>query len=302
MQQRERFEMDEAVADDRLMENEAFFAATQRLSSAECDMVEANTALVWHIVSRMAERFPSHHDRNDLVQAGMIGLIEASRRFDESRGFSFSTFAGRRIQGAVLDVLRADDWAPRSVRDFERSLNDAESILATRLGRRPTDAELQRVLEVDQERLRAARADMDRATLDSLERRLDAPTDRGQTPTQIGDASRTPAPDEQVEHVETLEFLRKGVDLLPERHRLIVVGHFFEGKTMTELGEFLGVTQSRASQLKNEALTLLREGFKSARDGDDVPETLTRHQKSYVESFREASRPATPAFARQHAV
>lgn len=250
--------------------------------------VEENMPLVQHIVARMTRSFPSTCSRDDLVQAGALGLIEAARRFEPDRGVTFSTYAGRRIEGAVLDALRSVDWASRSVRRDERQLRTTSAQLVAALGRHPTECELSETMAIDPQRLRDLRADLARARLDSLTRGPglgDEATGRAELDVVA------PVDDRRsLEHRELLGYLRDAVRLLPERHRLIIVGYFLEGRSMTELGAFLGVTQSRASQLKTEALTMMRDGLTSAIDETCPPGSFRgRRQVAYNEALKTAS-------------
>lgn len=270
-----------------------------RLTPEQQAIVERNIALVHHIVTRMTQNFPSADQRDDLVQAGLVGLIEATQRFDPDRGFSFSTFAGRRIEGAVLDLLRRADWAPRSVRRNERQLLDAEGQLTASLGRRPSAGEVGDALGTDEGHVHSLRADVAQARVASLFSRGRA----GDDDSMIGDldipaGSATPEP-EDLEHKEMLGYLRDGISLLPERHRTVIIGHFLEGQSMTELGELLGVTQSRASQLKSEALTMLKGGLEASLVEDEPGEPTSARQSAYNDavasqsSWRERLGPTT---------
>jgi len=261
--------------------------STESLSEEERATVEQNLALVHHIVARLTQRFPASRSRDDLVQVGALGLIEAVRRFDPSRQVGFSTFAGRRIEGAVLDALRSDDWASRSVRRGERNMLAAGDKLRAVLGRRPTDLELSQSMRVEIQQVRALRADLARARVESLDRRVH-PTER-RTAIERLDGPSQETGDELLEQREILGYLRDAVRLLPERHRLVIIGHFIEGRTMTELGDLLGVTQSRASQLKGEALTMMRDGMSAVMgDHEPVGEPLGR-QRQYREALVAAS-------------
>ena len=234
----------------------------RNLTVDQARLVEENLPLVQHIVSRMTQRFPATYSRDDLVQAGALGLIEAVARFDPDRGFSFSTFAGKRIEGAVLDALRSADWAARSVRRNERRLRSVGEALTADLGREPTDRELSTSMKIGLTELWDLQADLARTRLETLHRR-NAPTPDGGERADVDIPSDDSA---QLEERELLGYLRDAVDQLPERQRVVIVGHFLEGRTMTELGELLGVTQSRASQLKREALTTMRAGLAAALD------------------------------------
>lgn len=251
-------------------------------------MVEKNIALVHHIVSRMTENFPAAVQRDDMVQAGLVGLIEATQRFDADRGFSFSTFAGRRIEGAVLDLLRRADWAPRSVRRNERQLHEMEAGMTAQLGRRPTAEELGDALGTGADHVHNLRADVAKARLNPLVVR--AKGDDNDNDVSDLDLAATDIPDTlDLEHQELMGYLRDGIDLLPERHRVVIVGHFLEGKSMTDLGELLGVTQSRASQLKSEALGMLKTGIDVNLDGVQPRRTPTARQASFNEALGDAS-------------
>ena len=258
------------------------------LTPREREMVEQNIALVHHIVSRMTENFPAAVQRDDMVQAGLVGLIEATQRFDADRGFSFSTFAGRRIEGAVLDLLRRADWAPRSVRRNERQLHEIEAGMTAQLGRRPTAEELGDAMGTGSEHVHNLRADVAKARLNPLVVRAKGDDyDNEVADLDLVDPE-TPGTLE-LEHQELMGYLRDGIGLLPERHRIVVVGHFLEGKSMTDLGELLGVTQSRASQLKSEALAMLKAGIDVNLDGVEPKRSPTARQATFNEALSGAS-------------
>lgn len=258
------------------------------LTLEQRDMVEKNIALVHHIVSRMTENFPAAVQRDDMVQAGLVGLIEATQRFDADRGFSFSTFAGRRIEGAVLDLLRRADWAPRSVRRNERQLHEMEAGMTAQLGRRPTAMELGDAMGTGADHVHNLRADVAKARINPLVVR--AKGDDNDSDVTDLDLVATDIPDTlDLEHQELMGYLRDGIALLPERHRIVIVGHFLEGQSMTELGELLGVTQSRASQLKSEALGMLKSGIDVNLDGTEPKRAPTARQASFNEALSGAS-------------
>lgn len=217
-------------------------SASNALSADEQQMVVDNLGLVHHIVTRVMHRFPSDYARDDLVQVGTLGLIEAVGRFDPDRGVRFSSYAGRRIEGAITDHLRSTDWAPRSVRSQQRRLASAEASGAS------TEEDLSRISGLDVETIRRTRADIRRANLDSFEHR------------QAGgvDVVGSDAVDANLLQREQMSELREALSRLTPRHRLLVESHFLDGRSLTEIGEALGVTQSRASQLKSEALAELR--------------------------------------------
>src|SRR3954465_13246715 len=122
---------------------------TQELSK----LIELHLPLVKHIVFQVAVHFPRHVDRDELARAGAVGLVEAARRYDESRGVPFDRFAAQRIRGAILDAVRAADWAPRSVRTLARRLEGVEQRLATELGRVPSSVEMAEALGMTRDEL-----------------------------------------------------------------------------------------------------------------------------------------------------
>lgn len=215
---------------------------TGGLDRDEKQAVMDNLGLVHHIVTRVMHRFPSSYTRDDLVQVGTLGLIEAVRRFDPERGVRFSSFAGRRIEGAITDHLRSTDWAPRSVRSQQRRLASAEATGAR------SDEDISRISGLDIESVRRTRDDVRRARIDSFEYR------------QAGgvDVAGPNTVDESLLHREQLSELRQALAQLTSRHRMLVESHFLDGRSLTEIGQSMGVTQSRASQLKSEALAELR--------------------------------------------
>ncbi|MEM9656033.1 MAG: sigma-70 family RNA polymerase sigma factor [Actinomycetota bacterium] len=251
-------------------------------------MVLANVPLVEHIVNRVAINLPASHSRDDLVQTGIMGLITATIRFDPENGSAFSTFAGRRIEGAIIDMLRSADWAPRSVRAMERRLNRAEE---TNSGLHAAPAEaLSRELGCEPEQIHQLRKDITKARLDSLDRPVGA--EDGSVPLSSTVIDSRNGTEEVLDHQELVGYLRDGVALLPERHRMVVIGYYFEGRSITDLGSLLGVSQSRASQIKDEALKLLRTGLDEVyRDPVVEPAPgLTNRQQVFADAVA-GSRP-----------
>ncbi len=145
---------------------------TQGADSMDADlaeMIEDNLPLVKHIVFQVAVHFPRHVDRDELARAGALGLVEAARRYDEDRGVPFERFAAQRIRGAILDAVRAADWAPRSVRNLARKLEGAEQRLATELGRVPNKEEMSEALGMSQTELNRLQDRMFRSVVLALE-------------------------------------------------------------------------------------------------------------------------------------
>ena len=197
----------------------------------DAKVIEEHLPLVRHIVFQVAVHFPRHVDREELARAGALGLVEAARRYDESRGVPFDRFAAQRIRGAILDAVRAADWAPRSVRNLARKLGAVEQRLATELGRVPNCAEMAEALGMTRDELSRLQDRMFRSVVLALEHEVTEDTDEDLT---LVDVLCDRSPLEPLEELETRElhaYLRDAVDLLPERHRLVIVGYFLEGRT-----------------------------------------------------------------------
>jgi RNA polymerase sigma factor for flagellar operon FliA len=209
------------------------------------------------VVSEVAHRVPSHVSRNDLVSAGMLGLAQAARSYDPERGIAFDRFASTRIRGALLDELRGRDWASRSVRARARGLQAANDELMNKLGRTPTLEEVAQMLDVSTETVHKLVDDVHRATVlnyDSLVLEGDA---------ESFIAGDDAGPEEAILDREKKAYLIDAVHALPERLQRVVTGYFFEERSMQSLADELGVSESRISQLRAEALLLLKDGINS---------------------------------------
>ncbi len=257
-------------------------------------LIEEHLPLVKHIVFQVAVHFPRHVDRDELARAGALGLVEAARRYDESRGVPFDRFAAQRIRGAILDAVRAADWAPRSVRTLARRLESVEQRLATELGRIPSSPEMASALGMTDQELARLRDRLFRSVVLALEHEVN---DAGDEDLTLVDVLRDRSTVEPLEELETRElhaYLRDAVHLLPERHRLVIVGYFLENRTSQELARFLGVTESRVSQLRSEALTMLKDGIEAQYAGPVAPPEasigrVARRKASYASAIAEAS-------------
>lgn len=218
-------------------------------------LVQEHMPLVHHVVSDVLARVPRHVPRDELVSAALLGLVQAARSFDPDRGVTFDRYARRRMRGALLDDLRSRDWASRGVRAQARRMRSATEELTVSLGRVPTNGEAAAHLGV-------SRTDVDRLT-DDVHRatvlNYDAVFREAEDTLVAAEAD----PGSVILERERRAYLLDAVKALPERLRLVVVGCFFEERPMLELAQELGVTESRVSQMKSEALALLREGMES---------------------------------------
>ncbi|HKC29365.1 MAG TPA: sigma-70 family RNA polymerase sigma factor [Jatrophihabitans sp.] len=237
------------------------------------ELIRAHLPLVRHLVNELVQRIPTHVNRDDLVSAGMVALVTSARGFDGSRGVPFGRFASIRIRGALTDELRTMDWASRAVRSRAREAESVRTILANRLGRSADRQEVAAEMGVRVDELDAIDADVHRAALLSLQ---------SLTPDETAD--RLPSTIDGPEHLlvrrEQLGMLRDAIDELPERLRTVVEEYFFAQRKMADIADDLGVTESRVSQMRSEALTLLRAGLRVASDDENAPSKLSRGQSA----------------------
>jgi RNA polymerase sigma factor for flagellar operon FliA len=201
--------------------------------------------LVKYVAGRLRTRMPDSVDPDDLVSDGVLGLMDAIERFEPARGLSFQTFAVPRIRGAIIDGMRSMDFVPRSVRDKLRAVQRAQVLLEERLGRVPEDAEVAREVGIPVQQLRdlSRQANSNHASLDDFD---------------LADELSSAA-DHQVEQGDVNASLMRVVDQLAERDQVIIALYYFEGLTLAEIGQVLGVTESRVSQVHRRATTTLRE-------------------------------------------
>jgi RNA polymerase sigma factor for flagellar operon FliA len=242
---------------------------TQPHSTPDADhLVTSHMALVGHLVRESLSRLPGHVSRDDLTSAGLAALVQAARSYDEGRGVPFTRYAATRIRGAIIDELRGVDWASRSVRRRARELDETRARLASELGRPATDNELAAATGMSVEEIANNAEDVSRASVMSLQ-------GFGETPIDEVLPTRAPSPEERVEHNERVGYLVDAVALLPDRLRVVIEGYFFAERPMAEIAEELGVSESRISQMRAEALVLLKDAMNSALD----PELVTPHKR-----------------------
>ena len=222
---------------------------------------EGGLLLVRQIAARVAGTLPRHVDRTELVLAGELGLVEAARRWNPDRGVPFERFAARRIRGAILDSLRSNDWAPRSVRALGRRVEATEQSLSSWLGRRPTEVEVAGALGITPTKLRAVRSNIARSALVAFDRLvIDGLPDASSIAERLADAA-SPDPSEDLEDRELIGYLHDAIALLDDRQRSVIEGFFFSGASSAELAESMGVTESRISQVRTEAISRMRRGI-----------------------------------------
>jgi RNA polymerase sigma factor for flagellar operon FliA len=226
-------------------------------------MIRDNMPLVGHLVREMLFKVPAHVHRDDLASAGYAALVTAARGFDTTRGIPFGRFAALRVRGALLDELRSMDWASRSVRARARRADVARQELTAQLGRTPTPTELAELLGVGITELSHVDDDVQRAAVLSLQ---------GFTTGTAEDLVAEPAmnPEETLLHRERIGYLHDAVAVLPERLRFVVEASYLQERPLSAVAAELGVTESRVSQLRTEALALLKDGLSTHMEAHDT--------------------------------
>ena len=238
-------------------------------ASAETDaLIQDNIDLIGRVVQRVASMYPRHVDRQELWNAGALGLVEAARRFDPDAGIPFERYASIRVRGAIIDSTRTRDWASRSVRRQYRELSQAEDQLTETSGRAPSKEELSKLLGVGTDELEQIKARSEALMLLYLdhENGEDGLTLRE----SIIDEDVSARPEMALEQREMLGSMREAVDNLPGVHGDVIRRYYFEGELLQDIAAELGVTQARVSQIRTEALNSVRAWFGSMYEG--VPE------------------------------
>lgn len=245
-------------------------------------MVLENLPLVAHAVRATALRVPAHVSRDDLTSAGMLALVQAARGFDPSRGVPF---AARRIAGALLDELRGMDWASRSVRRRAREVDGVRNRLAVVLGQTPSTEQVAAASGLSPAELAAHAGDVARASVSCLHALSGEAVDElpGRRPVE---------PDAVLLHREQLAYLADAVRVLPQRLRVVVDGWFFHDRPMASIATELGVTESRVSQMRAEALVLLRAALDVVLYSDDSGDSVDTADSAVARKSVQSTRPA----------
>jgi RNA polymerase sigma factor for flagellar operon FliA len=226
-------------------------------------LVVAYSPMVKFVAGRLGAGLPSHVEDADLISYGLMGLIGAIERFEPERGIKFETFAMTRIRGAIIDELRSLDWVPRSVRSRAREIEVAQAKLEHELQRAPTEAELAAKLSITEAELQNALLEIANSSvyaLDELWTVSDSSGDQVSLLDTISDP-RADDPQESLASSEVKDRLTEAISSLPEREQLVVALYYYENLTLREIGEVLGVTESRVSQLHTKAVMRLKSGL-----------------------------------------
>jgi RNA polymerase sigma factor for flagellar operon FliA len=222
--------------------------------------------LVKYVAGRLGSGLPAHVDDEDLVSYGLLGLIGAIERYDPDRDVKFETYAIARIRGAIIDELRALDWVPRSVRSRARDIERAIAELEAKLARVPTDEEIAAKLGLTTEELDESLSEIGRSSIAALDELWTISGSSGDQVALIDTIEDPEAPDPQgsLSQTELREAIADSIARLPEREKLVVTLYYYEELTLREIGEVLGVTESRVSQLHTKAILRLKARLGSA--------------------------------------
>jgi RNA polymerase sigma factor FliA len=235
-------------------------------ASARERLVVAYSPLVKFVAGRLGAGLPSHVEDADLISYGLMGLIGSIERFEPERGIKFETFAMTRIRGAIIDELRSLDWVPRSVRARAREIEAAQAKLEHELQRAPTEEELAAKLGVDEEELRTSLLDIANSSVYALDELWTISDSSGDSVSLLDTISdpRADDPQESLASSEVKDRLTDGISSLPEREQLVIALYYYENLTLREIGEVLGVTESRVSQLHTKAVMRLKSALQEA--------------------------------------
>jgi RNA polymerase sigma factor for flagellar operon FliA len=262
------------VSDEERAEIEAAIAVLWKDYKASKDeklrerLILHYSPLVKYVAGRVGVGLPPNIEQADLVSYGIFGLIDAIEKFDLERAIKFETYAISRIKGAIIDELRSIDWIPRSVRYKAREVEKAYAALEARLHRSPTEAEVAGELGIKLEELHTIFSQVSFVNVVALDELLSAGGEKGDKLSLVDTLEDTKAEDPVAafETEETKYLLAKAINTLPEREKIVVTLYYYEGLTLAEIGQVLGVTESRICQMHTKAVLQLRGKLADQRD------------------------------------
>jgi RNA polymerase sigma factor for flagellar operon FliA len=228
--------------------------------SARDRLILAYAPLVKYVAGRMSNGLPSHIEEADLISYGLLGLIGALERFDPEREIKFETYAVSRIKGSIIDELRSLDWVPRSVRSKAREIERACTLLENRLQRAPTDEEIAAELKVTVAEFQQSLTQISNTSIIALDELWAISGSDGDTASLIDtiEDPKSHDPSRMLDLSEMKGRLAAAIDALPKREKIVIALYYYESLTLREIGEVLGVTESRVSQLHTKAILRLK--------------------------------------------
>ncbi len=237
-------------ASERMNSNVSLY---EEVGNQHESLILAHMPMVKRVAVHLKARLPPFMELDELVQVGMVGLIEAARSFDPTKGFEFEHFALSRVRGAILDEVRRQSFLPRSAVAFNKNENEAVHVLAAELGRAPTQAELALYMGKDIEEFHKERGQAKRFETFSMEVVND------EVMSMPGDSAMQP--EVIVEEAEFMEAVVQAIEELPERERMVMSLYYVEELNLKEIGEVLGVSESRVSQILSAVVKKLRQNL-----------------------------------------
>lgn len=213
--------------------------------------------LIKYIANRIASKLPLHIDIQDLINSGVLGLIDAIEKFDPDKGVKFETYAEYRIKGAILDSLRAMDWVPRSVRKVATLLENTYADLEKKLGRPATDEEMAEAMEVGVEKFHKLISRVSHVSMVSLEKDTKNCNSKHSLLDRLMDENSA-TPSQTLDTDELRSVLAQHIERLPEKERIVISYYYYSDMTMKEIGKKLSLTESRVSQIHTKAVLRLR--------------------------------------------
>ncbi|MDQ3916078.1 MAG: RNA polymerase sigma factor WhiG [Actinomycetota bacterium] len=237
-------------------------------AAARDSLILHYSPLVKYVAGRVAVGLPANVEQSDLISYGIFGLIDAIDKYDQTRNIKFETYAISRIRGAIIDELRAIDWVPRSVRFKAREVEKAYSSLENRLKRPPSDKEIAEEMGISIDELHHIYTQLSTVSLVALDELMAVDGAQGDKLSLVDtlEDTKTISPMEAFESTEMKDILTEAVNRLPEREKVVVTLYYYEGLTLAEIGQVLGVTESRICQMHTKAVLALRGKIVEATD------------------------------------
>jgi RNA polymerase sigma factor FliA len=224
--------------------------------------------LVKYVAGRVSVGLPANIEQADLISYGIFGLIDAIEKYEPDRGIKFETYAISRIRGAIIDELRAIDWVPRSVRFKAREVEKAYQSLENKLKRPPSDAEMADEMGVSTDELANIYTQLSSVSLVALDELMSVEGERGDRLSLVEtlEDTKLAGPVETIEAEEMKQILASAINRLPEREKIVITLYYYEGLTLAEIGQVLGVTESRICQMHTKAVLAMRVKISEATD------------------------------------